>query len=149
MSCGVGCRCSSNPVLLWLWRRLQLQFDPWPGNLHVPPVRERKEVPRKKGREGERKEGRKEKIDLLICVENKGKDFSHPWCFRISVRSFSSVRNLYNDSLGLTAQECCLKALGATFLKCKRSPPQTHTSQFYGLGWWAPCFKLPKNYLPC
>ena len=22
MSCGVGCRCSSDPVLLWLWRRL-------------------------------------------------------------------------------------------------------------------------------
>ena len=22
VSCGVGCRCSSGPVLLWLWRRL-------------------------------------------------------------------------------------------------------------------------------
>ena len=22
MSCGVGCRCDSDPVLLWLWRRL-------------------------------------------------------------------------------------------------------------------------------
>jgi len=22
MSCGVGCRCSSDPVLLWLWHRL-------------------------------------------------------------------------------------------------------------------------------
>ena len=22
VSCGVGCRCSSDPVLLWLWRRL-------------------------------------------------------------------------------------------------------------------------------
>ena len=22
MSCGVGCRCGSDPVLLWLWRRL-------------------------------------------------------------------------------------------------------------------------------
>ena len=21
MSCGVGCRCGSDPVLLWLWRR--------------------------------------------------------------------------------------------------------------------------------
>ena len=21
MSCGVGCRCASDPVLLWLWRR--------------------------------------------------------------------------------------------------------------------------------
>ena len=21
MSCGVGCRCSSDPALLWLWRR--------------------------------------------------------------------------------------------------------------------------------
>ena len=23
MSCGVGCRCSSDPALLWLWRRLE------------------------------------------------------------------------------------------------------------------------------
>ena len=22
MSCGVGCRCSSDPALLWLWRKL-------------------------------------------------------------------------------------------------------------------------------
>ena len=22
MSCGVGCRCDSDPALLWLWRRL-------------------------------------------------------------------------------------------------------------------------------
>ena len=22
MSCGVGCRCSSDPTLLWLWHRL-------------------------------------------------------------------------------------------------------------------------------
>ena len=22
MSCGVGCRCGSDPALLWLWRRL-------------------------------------------------------------------------------------------------------------------------------
>ena len=22
MSCGVGCRCASDPALLWLWRRL-------------------------------------------------------------------------------------------------------------------------------
>ena len=30
VSCGVACRCGSNPVLLWLWRRpaKQLQFDP-------------------------------------------------------------------------------------------------------------------------
>ena len=23
MSCGVSCRCSSDPALLWLWRRLE------------------------------------------------------------------------------------------------------------------------------
>ena len=27
-----------DPAFLWLWRRphLQLQFDPWPGNFHMP-----------------------------------------------------------------------------------------------------------------
>ena len=44
MGCGVGCKCSSDPALLWLWCRpaatpqLQLQFDPQPGNLHMPQV---------------------------------------------------------------------------------------------------------------
>ena len=44
MSCGVGCRRSSEPALLWLWCRpqLKLQFDPKPGNLHVLQVRPRK-----------------------------------------------------------------------------------------------------------
>ena len=33
----IGCSCSSDLVLPWLWCRpqLQLQFDPWPGNFHM------------------------------------------------------------------------------------------------------------------
>ena len=29
VSCGIGCRCTSHPTLLWLWcsRQRQLQFD--------------------------------------------------------------------------------------------------------------------------
>ena len=44
MSCGVGLRCSSAPV--WLWRRqqLQLQFDPYPGNFHMPQVQPYKQT---------------------------------------------------------------------------------------------------------
>ena len=42
-SCGVDCRRSSDPMLLWLWlqlqqpqlQQLQLQFDSSPGNLHM------------------------------------------------------------------------------------------------------------------
>ena len=37
-SSGGGHRCGSDLVLLWLWQRLQLQlqFDPYPGNFHMP-----------------------------------------------------------------------------------------------------------------
>ena len=28
VSCGVGCRCGSDPALLWLWRGLQFRFSP-------------------------------------------------------------------------------------------------------------------------
>lgn len=39
-SCGVGHRCGSDVALLWLGHRpqLQLQFDPWPRNFHMPQV---------------------------------------------------------------------------------------------------------------
>ena len=39
-SCSVGHRWSSDPGLLWLWCRPQLllEFNPWPGNFHVPQV---------------------------------------------------------------------------------------------------------------
>ena len=38
MNFGVCCRCSLDPVLLWLWCRpwLQLRFSPSPGNFHMP-----------------------------------------------------------------------------------------------------------------
>ena len=37
VSCGVGPRLGLDPMLLWLWCRLeaQLRLDPQPGNLHV------------------------------------------------------------------------------------------------------------------
>ena len=34
-SCGVDCTCGLNPLLLWLWCRLQFQFLPWFGTFHV------------------------------------------------------------------------------------------------------------------
>ena len=30
MSCGIGCRCHSGPMLLWLWRRLAAAAPIWP-----------------------------------------------------------------------------------------------------------------------
>ena len=42
VSCGVGCRCGSDPhvaVAVGVSQQLQLQFDPWPGNFHMPRVR--------------------------------------------------------------------------------------------------------------
>ena len=38
VSSGVGRRCGLDPELLWLWSRLQLRFDPWPGHFHMLPV---------------------------------------------------------------------------------------------------------------
>ena len=50
MSCGVGRRRSSDPLLLWLamggGQQLQLRFDPQPGNSHMlqvaPPLLKKK-----------------------------------------------------------------------------------------------------------
>ena len=41
LSCGVGHRCGSDPILLWLWRRpvATAPIQPQPGNLHVLQVR--------------------------------------------------------------------------------------------------------------
>ena len=38
VSCGVGCRCSSDPTLLWLWPWpvATAPIRPPPGNLHMP-----------------------------------------------------------------------------------------------------------------
>ena len=39
-SCGIDNSCGLDLVLLWLWhRQLQLQFNPKPGNFHMPQVR--------------------------------------------------------------------------------------------------------------
>ena len=38
MSSGVGRRHGSDPVLLWVGRQIQLQFDPQLENLHMPRV---------------------------------------------------------------------------------------------------------------
>ena len=37
VSCGVGCRHDSDPVLLWLWCRpaAGAQIQPQPGNVHM------------------------------------------------------------------------------------------------------------------
>ena len=49
----MGCRCSSDLVSLWLWCRpqLQLQFDPWPRNLHMLQTIKRKKIKKKKKKE--------------------------------------------------------------------------------------------------
>ena len=43
---GVGCRCDLAPV--WRRTKLQLWFDPWPGNIHVPLVQSQNEKRKKK-----------------------------------------------------------------------------------------------------
>ena len=41
MSCGIGHRQGSDPVLLWLWCRLAAAtlIQPQPGNFHIPQMR--------------------------------------------------------------------------------------------------------------
>ena len=36
MRCGIGRRRSSDPTRSGVGWRLQLRFNPWPGNLHMP-----------------------------------------------------------------------------------------------------------------
>ena len=36
MSCGVGCRCSSDPALLWLWHKLAASAPIWPLIWELP-----------------------------------------------------------------------------------------------------------------
>ena len=36
MSCGVGCRCGSDPALLWLWCRPAAAVVIWPPSLQLP-----------------------------------------------------------------------------------------------------------------
>ena len=60
MSCGVGCRCGSDPELLWLWYRLAaaalIQLLAW-----EPPYAEGMALRRQK-KEKKRKKKRKKKI---------------------------------------------------------------------------------------
>ena len=39
MGCGIGCRWSLDPMLLWLWARpVAKALYPWPRNFHMPQV---------------------------------------------------------------------------------------------------------------
>jgi len=83
MSCGVGCRCSSDPTLLWLWRRpvatapiRPLAWDPpyamgsaQENGKKTKKKKKKKDMGSKRGKKllqivGVGKEGLKENLDL-------------------------------------------------------------------------------------
>ena len=52
MSCGVGCRCGSDPALLWLWRRPEatapIRLQAWEPPYAAGAALERAKRPKKK-----------------------------------------------------------------------------------------------------
>ena len=75
MSCGVGCRHSSDPAFLWLWHR-QVATAPIRPPAWEPPyavgaaqeIAKRQKKKKKKERERERKEGRKDNNSIAITM---------------------------------------------------------------------------------
>ena len=70
MSCGVGCRCSLNPVLLWLWRRPAttaligpLAWEP-PYAVGVALKRQKAKKPNSLRRQDEEESGNPKRNDL-------------------------------------------------------------------------------------
>ena len=47
MSCGVGCTCSSDAVLLWLWLAATALIGPLAANFHIPLVQPLKKEKKK------------------------------------------------------------------------------------------------------
>ena len=68
MSCSVGCRHGSDPVLLWLWPVATVPIGPLAGNLHVPWVRPQKRQKKKRNKKG--KEDKGTVINLLRNIKN-------------------------------------------------------------------------------
>ena len=67
MSCGVGCRCSSDPVLLWLWCRLAAVAPIQPLAWESPYA---EDVALKRQRTKKRKKERKKEKYLKLFATN-------------------------------------------------------------------------------
>ena len=89
MSYGVGCRCGSDPVLLWLWRRLAatapigplVQEFPYAVGMALKKKKKIKEMS-KSGRYGEKKKKKKKKKRPKKLLENF-------WKLNLKILSFT------------------------------------------------------------
>ena len=95
MSCGVGQRCSSNPALLWLWRRPATTAPIHPGAwepryaIGAAPKREKK----KKGKK------RKETICSYMKMYYVKQESDHPMISQTQLLVQYEGHSLYNIKL--------------------------------------------------
>ena len=84
VSCGVGCRRSSDPALLWLWWRPEAIVLIWPPSRELPyatsaALKKKKKTPK-------RKEGRKKEKRLKCLLGSKPESpLLRLWCSHLSI----------------------------------------------------------------
>ena len=83
MSCGVGHRCASDPVLLWLWCRPAAEASDLTPSLGISyathaALKKKKKKKKKKGRKEEKNVGRKKKAHTVIPCYLQGIGSSIP-----------------------------------------------------------------------